>query len=133
MSQLTEVSEEFSLLTRCRCSDNQFATILKALLPMPKKPASANRSKAALHRYENRVARVVWARQTIGALRESGKGMDLPTCRGTLWGALNAITEFVDHHQEGKSNHVGWSLLGEGSSLKTKAYQLIRSLGTTAA
>jgi hypothetical protein len=52
--------------------------------------------------------------------------MDMQGSRGTLWGVLNAITEFVDHHKAVDGSRLGYSLLGEGMDLKLKAYRLIQ-------
>lgn len=30
---------------------------------------------------------------------ETGRGMDLPGVRGTMWGAYNAVTEYLTHHR----------------------------------
>lgn len=41
--------------------------------------------------------RSIATRETLFRLFEEGKGNELPTVRGSLWAALNAVTEFVDH------------------------------------
>jgi hypothetical protein len=53
----------------------------------------------------------------------------LPTAQGTLWGVLNAVTEYVDHHHQ-CPDRLAYSLLGTGSALKAKAYKLVRELGS---
>jgi hypothetical protein len=35
--------------------------------------------------------------QTLLALFRSAPGQDLPTAKGTLWGAVNAVTYYTDH------------------------------------
>ena len=59
----------------------------------------------------------------IAELRESGLGMDLEGSRGTLWGALNAVLEFVDHHH--RDRRLSYGLLGDGMNLKVRAFKLI--------
>ena len=56
----------------------------KTLVPDPKKgnPARARSQRKSLIR-----------------LFEVGKGNTLPTVRGSLWGAVNAVAEFVDHER----------------------------------
>ena len=60
---------------------------------------------------------------------ETGPGADMPSAKGTLWGAVNAVTFYVDHlgnfHQtqngtpgDNKLRSIWW---GTGDSLKTKA------------
>ena len=54
----------------------------------------------------------------------AGKGMGstLKSAEGTTWGLLNAVTEYVDHHQGRNNNNRirnGW--FGQGENLKRKA------------
>ncbi len=58
---------------------------------------------------------------TLNRLFETGKGNDLPQVRGTLWAAVNSVTEYVDHYQEVK-NRLKNSWFGLGSKLKERAY-----------
>jgi phage/plasmid-like protein (TIGR03299 family) len=69
------------------------------------------------------------AYQTMLALFEGqGRGADLPGSRDTAWGLLNAVTEYVDHHNKGRHQnpadryHSAW--LGRGQSLKSEALAL---------
>jgi phage/plasmid-like protein (TIGR03299 family) len=61
-------------------------------------------------------------------LFESGKGQQLPGVRGTMWAALNAVTEYVDHHRNGNGDAVDRRLesawFGQGAELKRKALEL---------
>lgn len=47
-----------------------------------------------------------------------------PPAEETLWGALNAVTAFVDHKQEINGDRYGHILFGSGATLKQKAYEL---------
>jgi phage/plasmid-like protein (TIGR03299 family) len=51
------------------------------------------------------------------------KGADLPGRAGTAWGALNAVTEFVDHHRKASSpeHRFANAQWGDGESLKEEA------------
>ena len=51
--------------------------------------------------------------------------MDLEGSRGTFWGALNAIMEFVDHHGTPDISPVSYALLGPGMDLKTRAFHTV--------
>ncbi|HSA45388.1 MAG TPA: hypothetical protein P5552_02525 [Candidatus Competibacteraceae bacterium] len=43
------------------------------------------------------------------------------------WGALNAITEYCDHHQDiSDGSRLAYALLGNGMDLKIRAFQLIQ-------
>jgi len=61
-------------------------------------------------------------------LRDSGKGTEIPGIRGTLWGALNAVTEYSDFYSSSDGPMPASVLLGEGASFKTRAYQLAMSM-----
>jgi hypothetical protein len=65
------------------------------------------------------------ARKKISALRQSGRGMDLAGSKGTFWGVLNAVLEFVDHHQETNGSRVAYAFLGDGMDLKLRAFNEI--------
>jgi Domain of unknown function (DUF932) len=51
--------------------------------------------------------------------------MDLEGAKGTLWGVLNAVLEFVDHHQEIKGSRVAYAMLGDGMEFKSRAFKTI--------
>jgi len=58
-------------------------------------------------------------------LFEDGRGANLPKVRGTLWGAYNAITEFVDHTRgrtEETRLEAAW--FGAGKVTKEKAHEV---------
>ena len=58
-----------------------------------------------------------------------GKGSDLKSANGTVWGLVNAVTEFVDHHR-GRTTDVridrAW--FGDGIATKEKATTLANDL-----
>ncbi len=58
---------------------------------------------------------------TLNRLFETGKGNDLPEVRGSLWAAMNAVTEYVDHYQDVK-NRLKNSWFGLGAKMKERAY-----------
>jgi hypothetical protein len=76
--------------------------------------------------WENRIAEVQAARKSISELRESGKGTHLEGSRGTFWGALNAILEYVDHHRTIEGSRISHVLFGDGMDLKTRTFRLIQ-------
>jgi phage/plasmid-like protein (TIGR03299 family) len=77
-------------------------------------------------------ARAVATRETLVRLFETGRGNTLTTVRGTLWAALNAVAEFVDHERptrvkDGESaplKRFESALFGSGASLKERAWSL---------
>jgi hypothetical protein len=72
-------------------------------------------------------------------LFEQGMGHDMPAIRGTSWAALNAATEYVDHHRpsRGKSDtdRVNRRLesiwFGSGAQLKAQAWDLALEMATS--
>ena len=61
---------------------------------------------------------------TVFELAESGDGSEM--ARGTLWGAYNAVTEYVDHFRNSKGNEAVrlksmW--FGSGEKIKKNAFR----------
>ena len=54
-----------------------------------------------------------------------GRGSQLASSRGTAWGLLNGITEYVDHHRRARSDDhrrdAAW--FGEGARIKQRAWE----------
>ena len=62
----------------------------------------------------------------LGELFESGPGAELVSARHTAWGALNAVTRFVDHQGNARSNNNRFvsAQFGKGRDSKNKAMSL---------
>ncbi len=59
----------------------------------------------------------------IMSLFESARGQDLATAKGTLWGAVNAVTNYVDHVRTTRSvERIDSAWFGTGAALKEKAW-----------
>ena len=75
-------------------------------------------------------------RTNLLRLLEVGKGNDLPSVRGTLWGAVNAVAEFVDHERPTRTPKCGSESLkrfesaqfGSGAQLRSRAWELALSV-----
>lgn len=71
--------------------------------------------------------RVKNQRSALFTLFEQGKGQNLPGVRHTAWAALNAVTEFFDHHNtvkgedEDRSNRLKSIWFGASAQIKQKA------------
>jgi phage/plasmid-like protein (TIGR03299 family) len=63
-------------------------------------------------------------RRVMDLFRGLGKGASLPGVRGTAWGAVNAVTEYVDFHAQARSagNRLDSAWFGRGEALKTAAF-----------
>jgi hypothetical protein len=64
--------------------------------------------------------------QIMALFNGRGKGANLAGTKGTAWGIVNAVTEFVDHHRgnAGTSGdaRMDYALFGPGDKLKTLAF-----------
>lgn len=124
--EIDNIAAQFSKLSTRTCSSSEFERIVGLILPDPPKPTRAGRGGAVLKAWETRVEKLRMARAKILDLRESGKGADLESAKGTLWGALNAVLEYVDHHQQVKGSRLAHSLFSDGADIKSRAFQVIR-------
>ena len=53
----------------------------------------------------------------------NGKGSDLQSARGTAWGLLNSVTEYIDHHKgRDQSRRLDNAWFGKGGDIKLQAY-----------
>lgn len=57
-----------------------------------------------------------------------GIGAELETSKGSAWGLLNAVTEYVDHVQPARSDRQNKAWFGTGNTVKNKAFELILEL-----
>lgn len=77
-------------------------------------------------------ARARNVRDALHDLFERGMGQEITAIRHSTWAALNAVTEYVDHHRmsrggdghERGSNRLESAWFGSGSRLKQRAYRL---------
>lgn len=60
----------------------------------------------------------------IASLFRSSRGQDIATARETLWGAVNAVTHYVDHIRATRAvERIDSAWFGSGAALKEKAWQ----------
>ena len=77
-------------------------------------------------------------RQTLHRLFEEGKGHALASIRHTTWAALNAVTEYVDHHRPTRGRttdqraqrRLQSQWFGSGARLKARAWRLALEMTT---
>ena len=52
-----------------------------------------------------------------------GRGALMASSRGTAWGLLNSVTEYVDHHRRTRSqdHRLDSAWFGQGAQLKSRA------------
>ena len=110
-----DLEGQMDLMARHYPTYSQLSAYFKDLVPDPEE---GNKSRAQNVRGE------------LFRLYESGKGQEIPEIKLTTWAALNAVTEYVDHHRptraktefERAANRLESSWFGSGSLLKRKAF-----------
>ena len=122
--QIQETTALFNRLATEPCDDAAFAQFLNQLMPDPKQPAKQPD-------IANTMARKAWVtrcqnlqqdRARILQIRNQGiPQQSIPGDEKTWWGAVNAITAWVDHVQEIKGSRYANNLFGAGDKLKTRA------------
>jgi phage/plasmid-like protein (TIGR03299 family) len=101
----------------------QLANYFKTLYP---DPIDAEKTRA-----EN-------TRRELFRLFEHGKGQEIYDVRHTTWAALNAVTEYVDHHRptrarteaERANRRLQSQWFGSGARLKQQAWNLAQEMAT---
>jgi hypothetical protein len=107
-NQAKEFKEAAAILAKAKITKEQTEAFFLDVL---KKSPDAVRTPAALPKYK--------------AALEFAPGATLPSCKGTWWGALNAVTYVVDHEQ-GRSRDTALknAWLGNQATLKRRALHL---------
>lgn len=59
---------------------------------------------------------------SIISLYQSAPGQELDTAKGTLWGAVNAVSYYVDHVRGGAGDRLDSAWFGAGGALKDEAW-----------
>lgn len=129
MQDLGVWHESFIDLSRRLCSEQMFQSVLARLFPDPPPPGIASQGDPHVFaEWQQQLARMRAARAKIERLRESGDGTWMPAAQGTFWGVLNAVTEYVDHHEPVEGSRLAHALLGRGMEKKVQAFDLIQIL-----
>lgn len=112
-----------------------FVACMKALVERPVDPDSVDGLLRRIVTYpvQDRKIEVVneQAVKAVRALYEGGgKGAQMASSRGTAWGLLNSVTEFVDHYRRARSEDhrrdAAW--FGQGAQIKQKAWDEVLRL-----
>lgn len=109
-----------------------FIAKVRAMAAQPMKPeetASFFESLLLPPKAEKLSAKAQREKAALISLSRSAPGQQLPTARGTLWGALNAVTYYVDHARAGTvADRLDSAWFGSGSILKQKAWDMAITL-----
>ena len=86
---------------------------------------SVDASRAVARSHETRLTKAVEARAAIERIRLQGlPDRGIPADAPTWWGAVNAVTAWVDHAQAIKGNRYAHALFGAGDQLKSRAFEM---------
>jgi phage/plasmid-like protein (TIGR03299 family) len=106
-----QVEEEANLLAKRKLTDKEAVRFIISVLNGPDTKPEELSTRAA-----NLVTGV------FSKYKGAGMGATLASANGTAWGALNAITEYVDHEQGRNSNNrIREAWFGKGEQTKQKA------------
>ncbi|MBH1379504.1 DUF932 domain-containing protein [Stenotrophomonas maltophilia] len=99
-------------LVECPVDPDSVDGLLRRVLTYP----TPDGSGVAVNEQAYKVARALYD----GA----GKGADMKSARGTAWGVLSSVTEYVDHHRRARSDDhrrdAAW--FGVGAQIKQRAW-----------
>ena len=100
-------------MSGCRMGAEQASLFFASLLAQKDKPLS----KVAQREH-----------QTLNGLFKSAPGQECVTAKGTLWGAVSAVTYYVDHVRSGKEERLDAAWFGNGCALKERAWSQASAL-----
>jgi len=108
---------------------NRFVAKMKDLVACPVDPDSVGGLLRRVLVYPGQAgAAPVVNEQAVRSVRAlydgGGRGAQLASSRGTAWGLLNSVTEYVDHHRRARSDdhrrEAAW--FGQGAQFKQRAW-----------
>jgi len=117
-TRYTEIDATLKELVKIQMTDVTLDKYLLDVFPDPKR-----KKDEKLYEYE--LSRAKTNREWSKYFFENGVGNKLPGVSGTIWAALNGVTELIDHKvtkqsQDRKLNTI-W--FGDGAVIKSKAYK----------
>ncbi len=125
LKQCEETQTQFARLASKSCDDDAFGRFLMKLMPDLTKPLTAASNVKALQAWETRMQNLRAARERIECIRHEGiPERGIPPDEKNWWGALNAVTGWVDHVQETENDRYAHILFGGGDTLKSRALPL---------
>lgn len=121
-----DLGKKFQEMHAKKFKQDQFVDLVARLLPIPAPPSLAA-SPTVRKQYDTRVHKIRDVRNGILTVFTKGlrNGVEISPADETLWGALNAVTAYVDHKQKIEGDRYAHILFGRGASLKEKAFDLI--------
>lgn len=113
-----DITEQvFNAMTKLNMTDGEFEKYLETVFP-------TNPNAETVTRVQN-------VRDTVTDLFEGrARGADTKAFRGTLWGAYNSVTEYVDYGRglNRTNSRVDAIIFGSGASIRDRAFQAATQL-----
>lgn len=119
------VGETFMAMLHRGFDDDEIKAYVEGLFPIPSKRPGVDQNPRAAALYAARVRKVISIREKILELAQNGRGTEIEGVKGSLWGAFNAVLEYVDHYAETRSDRLAYAMLGTGASLKREAFDRV--------
>ncbi len=119
VSQWDQFMDRMKALSQRKVNNAEAETFLRKLLHLPQLPdlpqMSVNANAQASHGRS--------LKKILDLFNGQGRGAELSAAKGTAWGVLNSVTEFVDHERRAKSPDLrmdsAW--FGLGAQIKDRA------------
>jgi hypothetical protein len=117
--ELNETRQVFQSMVNKPITEKLAKVYFQAVYPGPEADAQGNKPKRASSIHNRRM-------ETLAGIFERGSGADLKTTHGTLFGAFNAVTDYVDHYgrKSEPSTRMESVLTGHGDAVKRRALRL---------
>lgn len=110
--KFTEMEQSFQAMTKVKVNQKMLAEYLAAVYPdstEPQKQTLVERDR-------------MWSEYFF----DQGKGNRMPGVSGTIWGAFNGVTEWLDHRKtrQNENQRLNSAWFGESSRIKSRAYSI---------
>jgi phage/plasmid-like protein (TIGR03299 family) len=105
-------------LKQQKCNAEAAKNFMKQILFTPNELATLEPANIEKYRPYNRI---------LELFNGEAKGWELDGVRGTKWGLLNAVTEYLDHHSPARSGdaRLNSAWFGNGDAIKNKAVEVL--------
>jgi len=116
-TRYTEIDNTLKELVKIQMTDVTLDKYLCDVFPDP-----TNKRNEKLYEYE--LARAKANREWSKYFFENGVGNNLPGVKGSMWAALNGVTELIDHKvtKQSHDRKLNTVWFGDGAVVKAKAY-----------
>jgi phage/plasmid-like protein (TIGR03299 family) len=120
-----ELTDGYRQMAKTTLNNTQIIAYIKESL-RPYKPQNATEEELEVFEEKSEPNQLKKEIDSVLNLIETGRGSDIKGVRGTLWGAYNGITEYVDHYKSksSKLTSTEYIMRGVGSLIKKKAIKI---------